>query len=40
MRILVRDIIHGAGEIGAADAGAGHTFDIIDIYRLATLEAM
>jgi len=40
MRILVLDTIHGAGEIGAAYAVAGHTVDIVDIYRGTTPEAM
>jgi UDP-N-acetylmuramyl pentapeptide synthase len=40
MRVLVLDTIHGAGEIGAAYAGAGHTVDIVDIYRGTTPEAM
>jgi len=40
MRVLVLDTIHGAGEIGAAYAGAGHTVDVVDIYRGTTPEAM
>ncbi|MDP2797502.1 MAG: coenzyme F430 synthase [Methanoregula sp.] len=40
MRILVLDTIHGAREIGAACASAGHTVDVVDIYRGTTPEAM
>ncbi|MFA5236328.1 MAG: coenzyme F430 synthase [Methanoregula sp.] len=39
MRILVLDTIHGGCEIGGAFARAGHTVDMVDVYRGTTPEA-
>ena len=36
MQILVMDTIHGGSEIGAAFAAAGHSVDIVDVYRNTT----
>ncbi|MGA2698407.1 MAG: coenzyme F430 synthase, partial [Methanoregula sp.] len=38
MRILVLDTIHGGCEIGGAFARAGHTVDMVDVYRDTTPE--
>ena len=40
MRILVLDTIHGGCEIGGAFARAGHTVDMVDVYRGTTPEAV
>ncbi|HVP95849.1 coenzyme F430 synthase [Methanoregula sp.] len=39
MRVLVLDTIHGGREIGAAFARAGHSVDIVDVYRGTTPDA-
>jgi UDP-N-acetylmuramyl pentapeptide synthase len=39
MRILVLDTIHGGGEIGGAFARAGHTVNMVDVYRGTTQKA-
>ena len=36
MRILVLDTIHGGSDIGAAFAVAGHSVDMVDVYRNTT----